>query len=209
MDNSRDSCATVLEVEVQDYPGLLGVLAWVLNGLDVMARNALVRTTPEGMAHNCFWLTGRSGRKLRDDTAAMLADRVRDYVMYCTPPPEMDSVMEWRAGNARVSNAEHDRCTVVTVTEEDPKPGYLLEIASVLSGLNMSIQKGIIQGADGDTPSTPPRQRLHRFWIKNNDGGKLTREQISGLIFTLNLMLSPKGQPLKPPDNQVLWSFAN
>ena len=36
------------------------VIAWTLNGLDVVAQNAVVRTN-EGQAHNTFWLTNRAG----------------------------------------------------------------------------------------------------------------------------------------------------
>jgi hypothetical protein len=36
------------------------VIAWTLNGLDVVAQNAVVRTS-EGQAHNTFWLTNRAG----------------------------------------------------------------------------------------------------------------------------------------------------
>ena len=40
--------------------GLMRVIAWTLNGLDVVAQNAVVRTE-EGQAHNTFWLTNRAG----------------------------------------------------------------------------------------------------------------------------------------------------
>ncbi|KDD74231.1 hypothetical protein H632_c1471p0 [Helicosporidium sp. ATCC 50920] len=205
-----------------------------------MARHAVIRTTPEGQAHNCFWLTGRGGTKLRDDTAVMLADRVRDYVAYCTAPPLARDATEWRAGDVRVSNAQHPKYTVVTVLETEPKPGFLLEIASVLSAYNIHIQEGVIQAADKDeedgkgetegkkgaragkaaspdakpsalsaaTAATSKWKRVHRFWATDSQGKKLTREHIQGLLFTLNLALGSKGQPLKPPDNQLLWSFA-
>lgn len=125
-DNKRSKCFTVLEVEVADYPGLLRVVSWVLNGLDVVAQNAVVsgiaagpacpavvilptracscagcswavagtavqllgsctekpehhaclnlvaplqvRTSPDGQAHNTFWLTNRSGGAARHIT---------------------------------------------------------------------------------------------------------------------------------------------
>jgi hypothetical protein len=41
--------------------GLMRVLAWTLNGLELIAQNAIVRTTPEGMAKNTFWLSTISG----------------------------------------------------------------------------------------------------------------------------------------------------
>ena len=52
------------------------VIAWTLNGLDMIAQNAVLRTSPEGTAQNTFWLTTRSGRKLGTDAAEALAERV-------------------------------------------------------------------------------------------------------------------------------------
>jgi hypothetical protein len=57
------------------------VLSWCLNGLDVVAQNAVMRTSDDGNAHNTFWLTSRSGSKLSDAAADLLAERVRDFVM--------------------------------------------------------------------------------------------------------------------------------
>ena len=34
---------------------------------------------------NCFWLKDVAGRKLSDDQAEMVAERLSDFVMYCTP----------------------------------------------------------------------------------------------------------------------------
>lgn len=41
--------------------GLLRVISWTLNGLDVVAQNARVRTCDDGIARNTFWLTNRRG----------------------------------------------------------------------------------------------------------------------------------------------------
>jgi UTP:GlnB (protein PII) uridylyltransferase len=61
VDNRKNPHFTVLEVEVQDYPGLMAVVAWVLNGLDTVAQNAVLSTAQDGLAHNTFWLSTRSG----------------------------------------------------------------------------------------------------------------------------------------------------
>lgn len=66
---------------LSSLPGLLRVLSWCLNGLDVVAQNAVMRTSDDGNAHNTFWLTSRSGSKLSDAAADLLAERVRDFVM--------------------------------------------------------------------------------------------------------------------------------
>lgn len=40
LDNESDEKFTILRVEVKDYPGLLRVCAWVLNGLQLTVQNA-------------------------------------------------------------------------------------------------------------------------------------------------------------------------
>lgn len=39
-DNDAHDKFTVIKVEVKDYPGLLRVIAWVLNGLQLIVQNA-------------------------------------------------------------------------------------------------------------------------------------------------------------------------
>ena len=42
-------------------------------------------TDEDGMARNTFWITDRRGNKLSNYHAEMLAERVGDFVVYCTP----------------------------------------------------------------------------------------------------------------------------
>ena len=39
-DNEEHEQFTIMKVEVKDYPGLLRVIAWVLNGLQLVVQNA-------------------------------------------------------------------------------------------------------------------------------------------------------------------------
>ena len=61
------------------------VLAWVLNGLDLVAQNAVLSTSADGVARNTFWLSTRAGAKLSDAGAERAAERVDEYVAYCSP----------------------------------------------------------------------------------------------------------------------------
>lgn len=45
--------------------GLLRVVSWVLNGLDMVAQNAVVRTSEDGVANNTFWVTNRAGARVK------------------------------------------------------------------------------------------------------------------------------------------------
>ena len=40
LDNEAHEQFTLMKVEVKDYPGLLRVIAWVLNGLQLVVQNA-------------------------------------------------------------------------------------------------------------------------------------------------------------------------
>ncbi len=40
LDNESHKDFTILRVEVKDYPGLLRVIAWVINGLELVVQNA-------------------------------------------------------------------------------------------------------------------------------------------------------------------------
>lgn len=149
IDNSNPNF-TIMEVEILDYPGIMRVLAWCLDGLDVVAEHAVISTksvegSDQPFAHNLFWLCTRSGKKLSDTGAENLAERVRDYLSYCSPKPNEELGTEFRSGPIVVSNSESQDCTTVTVTESGQGNSQLLTIASVLSGLDVQVVKGVIQ----------------------------------------------------------------
>lgn len=224
-DNKRSPCFTVLDVEVGDYPGLMRVIAWTLNGLDVVAQNAVVRTN-EGQAHNTFWLTNRAGEKLGDSAAELLAERVRDFVMYCSPDDSYRSKTDFCTGPIQVSNSQHEQYTVVTVQEPRPTPGFLLEVATALSGMNVQIYQGVVQGVGcegGDEAVATPvveRQldkspclaadkssssgRIFRFWVRDSRGSKLDYGSISALMYTMSSVLGYRSHPTAPPDQEML-----
>ena len=51
LDNESHDQFTILRVEVKDYPGLLRVIAWVLNGLQLTVQNARYVTKPVQLAN--------------------------------------------------------------------------------------------------------------------------------------------------------------
>lgn len=211
-DNKCNPNFTVLEVEVQDYPGLMRVLAWTLNGLDLIAQNAILRTTPEGLAKNTFWISTIRGKKLSDTRAELVAERVRDFVMYCTPHAAAEGAKQYTVGPVTVSNSEHDTYTVVYVREARPTPGFLLEVASVMTGLNVQIYQGVIQGCTDCGEDVPQlvedlngdQGRLFKFWVQNGRGSKMEYPHISALIYALGIGLGFATFPLVPPDQEVL-----
>lgn len=221
-DNERSKCFTVLDVEVGDYPGLLRVISWTLNGLDVCTQNAVVRTSEDGQAHNTFWLTKRgTGKKLTDAEAELLSDRVRDFVTYCSPDQSHTQASEFCAGPIEVSNSQHEHYTVVSVREPRPTPGFLLEVASALSGMNVQIYQGVVQGAgcEGDPLEVGVEAdldagkclnegagRIFKFWVRDSRGSKLDYGAMSSLVYTLSSVLGYRSHPTVPPDQEMLMS---
>ena len=55
-----------------------------------------------------------AGKKLSDARAELVAERVRDFVMYCTPQAAAEGAKQYTVGPVTVSNAEHDTYTVVS-----------------------------------------------------------------------------------------------
>lgn len=213
-DNKKNAKFTVMEIEVQDYPGLMRVIAWVLNGLGLYAQNAILSTSSEGVAHNTLWLCTRSGKKLRDEAADLLADRVREYLTYCSPRPGESSQMEFSTGPISVSNCEHSQYTVITIREKRRTPGFLLEVASILSGLNVQVSQGVIQGCGSTMESALEDQlepcedeaRLLKFWVRNQQSGqKLNAAEVRALLYALGIGLGFSGQrfPLSPPNRDI------
>ena len=52
---------------------------------------ARLSTDDEGTAQNTLWVTDRRGRKLSNFHAELLAERIGDFVVYCTPDAKVSS----------------------------------------------------------------------------------------------------------------------
>ena len=61
-----------------------------------------LQTDKEGIARNTFWLADYRGRKLPDDKAELVAERVADFVVYCTPSDNSVKAQRFRSGPVTV-----------------------------------------------------------------------------------------------------------
>lgn len=207
VDSESHAGATVLTVEVRDYPGLVRVLAWGLGGLGVAVDNAHLTTTDDGIAINTFWLTDGRGRKLSKARADSLADRVADLVAVCAPSSTDSHATSFVGANGRVTvdNAAHPSLTVVSVGPgADGVPPPLLVVASAVSGAGITIREAVVRGGGGGAPAatdgTPPGAL--RLWLAEPDpgGGKLPSPRCAALAYTLGLALDGGGAvSLTPP----------
>ena len=51
-------------------------------------------TDDEGIAKNTLWVTDRRGNKLSNFQAELLAERIGDFVVYCTPDSKVSPSYE-------------------------------------------------------------------------------------------------------------------
>lgn len=213
VDNNAHPLYTKLTLEVNDYPGLLRIVAWVLNGLGVRVEHGLLKTESDSStANDIFWLTNFQGRKLSDSSARNLSERLQDFVVVCAPQTEQQNSQkqEWTYGNIQISNAAHPQYTQIVVRGEpnSSKPGFLLEVASVLSSIGAQIHEAVILGGP-DSPVTTEESatehdyslgRYFRFWLTDFTGQKMDSSRVSALIFTLDLVRGQGHMPIVAPN---------
>lgn len=207
IDNSSNSEYTILNVEILDYPGLMRVIAWCLNGMDVVAEYATMKTTEENVAIDSYWIRTVSGKKLSSVKAEALVERLSDYLAYCSPTPEDEIQTDFVAEPITVSNSTHPLYTVVSVEESLRTPGQMLSIASILSGLNARVMEGTIESNNVPAGFTSAQGykgtgRLFTFSICTADGKKFDANSCKSILYALGIGLGLNAQrfPTSPPN---------
>merc|ERR1719375_1559295 len=140
--NDADPNATKINLSVVDFPGLLRVVSWVLNGLELLVDRADLSTT-DGMASQEFYVTDVAGKKVEDPKG--LADRISQFVQHCVPDEDALQATKFREGRIVIDNAESENFTVISIDSgERDAPGLLLSIASTISALGITIDSASI-----------------------------------------------------------------
>ncbi|KAI8464729.1 MAG: hypothetical protein J3K34DRAFT_104686 [Monoraphidium minutum] len=205
LDNESDPRYTVLRVEADDFAGLIRVLAWTLTGLGLNVCNALIQTDG-GVASDLFFVTDNRGRKLSDSAALEVTERLQDMVDdVCRTNNRDGEFSEARVGSViLLTNDTHPTCTELTITPEVDSPGLLLDLASVIHGMGISIVEGVIRGAGpvappggghlkvdpiASVPEPPEGRRTMRFMLQEAQSGRqLDYATASGLLYALQLV---------------------
>lgn len=207
IDNSTNPDYTILNVEILDYPGLMRVIAWCLNGMDIVAEYATMKTTEENVAIDSYWIRTVSGKKLSSTKAEALVERLSDYLAYCSPTPEDEIQTDFVAEPITVSNSKHPLYTVVSVEESLRTPGQMLSIASILSGLNTRVMEGTIESNNESVEFTAAQGykgtgRLFTFSICTSDGKKFDANSCKSILYALAIGLGLTSQrfPINPPN---------
>lgn len=210
IDNTSNPDYTILNLEILDYPGLMRVIAWCLNGMDVVAEYATMKTSEENVAIDSYWIRTVSGKKLSSVKAEALVERLTDFLTYCSPTPEDEIQTDFIAEPITVSNSKHPLYTVVSVEESLRTPGQMLSIASILSGLNARVMEGTIEGnnvpAGFTTAATAQGYkgtgRLFTFSICTAEGKKFDVNSCKSILYALGIGLGLTSQrfPISPPN---------
>lgn len=66
-------------------------------------------------------------------------------MVYCTPNQHAVEAQDFKEGPISLTNREHEEYSVVSVVSEPNKKGFLLELASAMTGLGVTIHEAIIQ----------------------------------------------------------------
>lgn len=228
VDNKSHPNFTKLDVKVVDFHGLMRVFTWTLNGVGVRVNSALFGSS-DGVAHDQMWVTDLSGKKLSDDAADALADRLIDYVEECMPCPGSDKTEVYSSGQFHICNKAHPEFTQITILGEPPRPGFLSELASVLTGIGCDIHQSVIMSSP-DCPFNDPRLnasngcavdidavllahdftkgRVFRFWVTDQRKEKLDYGRMSSLLFTLRLLEGKGHMPTVPPNKEFASGFS-
>lgn len=207
-DNAAHDRLTKLTIETPDFPGLIRVISWVLNGLMLRVEKAHITTDDEDFCHHVYWVSSVHGAKLSAAAADNLADRLRDFITSCKPLEQHLNEEVFSSKHTLISNTEHPQYSRVTVKGEPDgnRPGFLLELASVLTGLGFTIHEAIIQGCSdcgvpvGEPAYDPTTGRLFVFWVTDRRGNKLDFSRAQSLVYTMGLVLGSGNGPTTPPN---------
>lgn len=204
---------TKLSLQVEDYPGLLRVVSWTLNGMDVRVHSAKLTTTDDGLAKDVFHLTSITGQALSKARAKEVAEQVQELVMFCSRP--VSHSLEWCNGPVFVSNLSHPKFTELTLLESGKRQGFLLDIASVLSGVGLEVREADIRSCsdchkDVAVPhllhgQETPSGRVFKLLVCEPDNEKLTETSVNTVLYVLGLLMGMGHAPTVVP---TLTSYA-
>lgn len=197
---------TVVEITCKSFPGLFRVIAWCLTGLELTVESAELATSPDGIATNRFTVVNRKGKPLPAVKAQLLAERVGEYVKFCTPEQDAMDATVFQSEHVTVCNGRDPDYTVVTILADRGENSMLLLLASVVTGIGLDIHKAIIQGRH--SKPADDRRRRFRFWLTDDSGKKLDFGGVSSLMYVLDLVLNKNAQPLKPPMGPTAAKYA-
>ena len=146
-------------------------------GLNIRVQRAKRWTTPDGFALDTFWISDLDGKRLSTAAAGDVASRICDYLTECSPKAaEQPNVLN--CGDVCIDSSDAaEECTLVKVASDPRNTGQLLELASTLSGLGITIREADLE-QDG-------RAGAWVFRVLSASSEKLNYSEAAALLFLL------------------------
>jgi len=194
-DNESHPTATILTVTVSVVPGVMRILSWLLNGLDLDVNeaewviNEEEGSTDESPPMETVDLTmqvtegrGKYASKVKDTRG--LEDRLSEYLRFCTQAErKYHPVIEH--GGIKIDNEADPETTLLTVSSSESGARSMLYVSSTITGLGLKMNRAKLLPASGSDGSV---------WNYNltvfETNGKLTNAQMQGLLYTLCLVFN-------------------
>ena len=196
VDNDSHPSWSQLTVDVSAVPGVMRILSWLLNGLDLDLKQAeweIEDSSSQGedvsdVVHIRMWVVegfGKHAGKIKDGQG--VEERVMEYLRFCTDAEaRQHGVIQHRG--IKIDNQKKPDVTVLRVRTDDSGGQSLLSLASTITGLGlrMNMAKLDLQNELGGATTATWRMHLTDFETKK----KLSNNQVQGLIYTLALVFN-------------------
>ena len=146
VDNEAHPSWSLIQVDVSAVPGVMRILSWLLNGLDLQLKEADWEIEELGsqdeeevndVVHIRMWVVEGYGKNLRKiEDPSCVEDRVTEYLRFCTNAERRKhAVIEHRG--IKIDNVSNPERTLVTVSSRENGAESLLSMASTVTGLNL------------------------------------------------------------------------
>ena len=192
VDNEAHPTSSLLLVSVSAVPGVMRILSWLLNGLDldlVEAEWEIEDAEEEGEADVLeikMWVTefhAKGSGKVKDVRG--LEDRLMEYLRFCTQAErKYHPVVEH--GGVMIDNLSDPETTVLTVHSKESGGESLLSVASTITGLGLRMKRARLLPTKKGAGSSVWEFQLTVMDTKM----KLTNAQVQGLLYTLCLVFN-------------------
>ena len=194
VDNDRFEDRSAVTVSIQSIPGLMRVISWLLEGLDLEIWNAAITTDDNGFVKMEFELV----EKTYDDKFVKVSDpdevkeRLEDYLNFCVRKDQGEKMfgVKTRRGVC-VDNESSNDTTIATVVVNSSPVKTLLPISSAVTALKLKIDSAVLVGGESDEEDPEVLDcKKWRFELVNaGSGEKLSSQEANALMYTLTLLV--------------------
>jgi hypothetical protein len=197
VDNEAHPSWSLIQVDVSAVPGVMRILSWLLNGLDLQLKEADWEIEELGsqdeeevndVVHIRMWVVEGYGKNLRKiEDPSCVEDRVTEYLRFCTNAERRKhAVIEHRG--IKIDNVSNPERTLVTVSSRENGAESLLSMASTVTGLNLRMNHAKLDLKEelGGLSSATWKMQVTDFDSRQ----KLSNTQVQGLLYTLALVFN-------------------